>query len=318
MLFKENLEEIIFNRHEIVHADELIVLSGYVGPNPVQKLQSLPFPSKVIYGMYGSEGIQKALHTTLVEIQESVDSVNIFYSNLPVHSKCYVWRNKGNVIHALVGSANFSNAGLRTPLREVLAETTRDTFDPLNQYIQFVLNNSISCLEAETKGTKRSVSLSDICSLSLVAKNGEVQNAAGLNWGQNPKNHTKPNDAYIKIRASDIRSHPDFFPPKLITPINADKRGKKFRHNDPIEIIWDDGITMEGLLEATQTINGIKYPKQISSFPIKSEMGEYLRHRLNVPLGQPVKRFHLDRYGRTDITVTKINEGLYKFDFSVL
>ena len=46
-------------------------------------------------------------------------------------------------------------------------------------------------------------------------------------------------------------------------------------------------------------------------------MGEYLRNRIGVPLGQPVRRHHLDRYGRTDIAVYLIGEGVYKFDFSV-
>ncbi len=147
MLFTENLEEIIFQRHELFESDELIVVSGYVGPKPIQRLHSLPFYSKVIYGMYGSEGIQKTLHNSLVTLQDSIDNINIFYSQFPVHSKCYAWRNKGQIVHALVGSANFSTNGLTTPYREILAETTRDTFNPLNDYIARVLNNSISCLE---------------------------------------------------------------------------------------------------------------------------------------------------------------------------
>jgi len=59
MLYTDNLEEIIFHRHEMFASDELIVLSGYVGPKPIERLQRLPFHSKVIYGMYGEEGINK-------------------------------------------------------------------------------------------------------------------------------------------------------------------------------------------------------------------------------------------------------------------
>jgi hypothetical protein len=89
------------------------------------------------------------------------------------------------------------------------------------------------------------------------------------------------------------------------------------RHNDSIEIIWDDGLTMEGLLEGSQPVEGVIYPKQISSFPIKAELGEYIRTRIGVPLGQPVRRHHLERYGRTDIEVSLLGDGVYKFDFSV-
>lgn len=317
MLFIENLEEIVFHRHELFETDEFIVVSGYLGPKPVERLQSLPFHSKVIYGMYGSDGIQTSLHESLLGIQNNIKNVNIFYSTLPVHSKCYAWRNKGQIVHALVGSANFSTNGLTTPYREVLAETTFDTFNPLNEYISHVLNNSHSCLEIfNTKSNVVAVN-TGTCRLTLLARDGEVQNAAGLNWGQNPKNHTKPNDAYIKIRVEDIRQFPELFPPKQINPLHLDPRGRIQRHNESIEIIWDDGISMEGLLEGSQPIDDVIYPKQISSFPAKSELGEYLRWRIGVPLGQPVRRFHLEKYGRTDISIEKIGEGIYRFDFSV-
>ena len=318
MLFIENLEEIIFHRHELFQTDELIVLSGYVGPRPIQRLQNLPFHSKVVYGMYGAEGIKRPLHNSLIGLQNKIQNINIFYSNLPVHSKCYAWRNKAHIVHALVGSANFSRSGLTTPYREILAETTHDTFNPLNDYINRVLKNSISCLEVGASDIIDFVFTAETtCRLSLLANNSEVQNAAGLNWGQNPTNHTTPNDAYIKIRVQDIRQFPELFPPKQLNPLHFDGRGRQRRHNDSIEIIWDDNVSMEGLLFGNQPIGGIIYPKQISSFPSGSELGMYLRKRIGVPFGQPVRKFHLNRYGRTDISVSLISEGIYRFDFSV-
>lgn len=317
MLYTEDLEELIFHRHQMHETDELIVLSGYLGPRPVARLEELPFNSTVIYGMYGSEGIKPTLHNSLTTIQGSVANLNIFYSQLPVHSKCYAWRRRGEIIHALVGSANFSVNGLTTPFREVLAETTFDTFRPLNAYIQHVLNNSISCLEIGTERIIESIINAEFCSMSLLGRDGEVQNAAGLNWGQNPSNHTTPNDAYIALRTQHIRDYPHLFQPKQMNPQHLDNRGRMQRHNDSIEIIWDDGVTMEGLLEGSQPVNGMIYPKQISSFPAKAELGEYIRTRIGVPLGQPVRRHHLERYGRTDIQVSLLGDGVYKFDFSV-
>lgn len=317
MLYTQDLEELIFHRHQLHETDELIVLSGYLGPRPVARLEELPFNSTVIYGMYGSEGIKPSLHGSLLNIQGEVDKLNIFYSNLPVHSKCYVWRRRGDIIHALIGSANFSVNGLTTPFREVLAETTFDTFRPLNDYISHILNNSISCLEVGMERVIEETEQTDDCLMTLLGRNGEVQNAAGLNWGQNPNNHTTPNDAYIPIRTSHIRDFPNLFPPKQLNPLEVDGRGRMQRHNDSIEIIWDDGLTMEGLLEGSQPVEGVIYPKQISSFPIKAELGEYIRNRIGVPLGQPVRKHHLERYGRTDIEVSLIGEGVYKFDFSV-
>lgn len=319
MLYTKNLEEIIFNRHLMFNTDEFIVISGYVGPTPIKKLDNLPLNSKVIYGMYGSEKIKPTLHNSLLSIQNTHNSINIYYSLIPVHSKCYIWRNKGEIIHALIGSANFSVNGLNTPFREVLAETTYDTFEQLSDYINHIFHNSISCLELERRDVYDDVrdNFDLECSLSLLDKNNEVQDKAGLNWGQNPNNHTKPNDAYIAIRVKHIKDFPNIFPPKQINPFEENKGGRAQRHNDTIEIIWDDGVTMEGLLEGSQPIEGVVFPKQISSFPSKSQLGEYIRNRIGVPLGQPVQRHHLERYGRTDINVKLINEGIYQFDFSV-
>lgn len=318
MLYTQDLEEIIFQRHQTFNSDEMIVLSGYLGPKPVERLNTLPFNSSVIYGMYGSEGIKSSLHDSLLQIHKNSKSVDVFYSKLPVHSKCYLWRKKGKIIHALIGSANFSINGLRTPFREVLTETTFDTFEPLNKYVQHVLNNSISCEEdvQENKKIKREV-LKDYCKTTLLDKNGEVQNVGGLNWGQNPKNHTRKDDAYIAIRTSHIKENPNLFKPKQETPTHFLGKGRKHRHNDSVEIIWDDGLIMEALFEGSQPLNGITYPKQISSFPSKSELGEYIRDRIGVPRGAPVRKHHLIEYGRTDIDISLIGEGIYKFDFSI-
>jgi len=135
--------------------------------------------------------------------------------------------------------------------------------------------------------------------------------------GQETGNHTTINDAYIKIRIQDIIQFPELFPPKQFSPTHSDGRGRPQRHNDKIDIIWDDGINMEGIFFGNQYINDVLYPKQVGSFPSYSEMGKYFRRRLRVPPGQPVRRHHLDRYGRTDVGVTLLSEGVYRFDLSV-
>ena len=108
MLYTKNLEELIFHRHEMHNTDELIVLSGYLGPRPVARMEELPFNSKVIYGMYGSEGIRPSLHGSLTAIQENVDNLNIFLFPITCTFKMFTFgEKKGEIIHALLGSANF-------------------------------------------------------------------------------------------------------------------------------------------------------------------------------------------------------------------
>jgi hypothetical protein len=330
MLYYRDLEEIIFNRHEIHDTNELVILSGYVSPPPIRKLETLPLPVKVIYGMYPSNGISETLHHSLVNLQHNIDNIDIYYSSSPIHSKCYAWKNNTDVIHALVGSANFTSSGLCTPYREVLAEATRDTFRPLNDYINNILHSAILCNDADISigaiGARtirsRVTHALGYCRMTLLdPATNETQNANGLNWGQNESNHTNLNDANIPIRADYIRNYPDLFPEKQDFSLVGNQGGRSQRNNDAIDIIWDDGTTMRGLLEGSNDrisgFLGIRFPKQISSFPDKSELGRYLRQRIGVPSGQRVERTDLERYGRTHIDVSLIDEGIYRFDFSV-
>lgn len=319
MLFTKDLEQIVFNRHESYDSDELVVLSGYLGPRPVSRLETLPVNSKIIYGMYGSEGIKPTLHKSLISIQENTpSSLNIFYSKIPVHSKCYLWRKDGMIVYALVGSANFSINGLTTPLREILMEAPIDTYDLLNSYVEFIASNSISCLNGKTSGTTIEILPTDKCLLSLLMRNGEIHNAHGLNWGQHSgSNHTNVNDACIPINIKHIRAFPQMFPPKQLIPRIENIEGRAHRHNEQIEIIWDDGVVMQGLLEGDNWVDGVLYPKQISSFPSKNEMGLYFRKRLGVSAGAFVTKEDLEKYGRFDVEVKLLEDGIYSFDFSV-
>ena len=75
---------------------------------------------------------------------------------------------------------------------------------------------------------------------------------------------------------------------------------------------------MKALLEGVYNDkkNNIKYPKQISSFPEKATLGLYLRNRIGVGEEDLVSKNDLEVYGRTNVEVSLIEEGLYYFDFS--
>lgn len=336
MLFYNGLEAIIFNRYQLLKCDELVILSGYVGPAPVHKLKELPIKTTVIYGMYGSDGIQRGLHQALVNENNTVPNIDVLYSTAPVHAKCYIWKYKGEVVHALIGSANFSTNGLTTPFKETLAETTADTFDPLNEYLQLVLCRSIPCDQAVVSQNRRRKKTEDnnveydkdICKMPLyIVENGTkiVPASSGLNWGMAKLtgSHVNINDAYIRIGADLIEHYPDLFPKKQDSPTDDSQTGRKgHRHNDNIDIIWDDGTTMQGLLEGTipKIIDGEKcnYPKQIATTPSKALLGAYLRKRLGVPEGKAITMKDFQRYGRDTIDVSLQGEGIYYFDFSVV
>lgn len=332
MLFYDNLEEIIFNRHKNIRSDELIVLSGYVGPQPVQRLKQLSELNqiKVVYGMYGESGIGRHLHEVLISANNDINNLDIMYSQIPVHSKCYIWKFRNNIQNVLVGSANFSSNGLSNPYREILAETTSDTFDPLNAYLNKILENSIPCnselVHIGTTPTEEENIIDtsidsqptdlNTCNMSLLDEKGEVPRKSGLNWGLS-NGHVAPGDAYIRISKKYIERSPNLFPPKQIEGVNIPRGARAIRQNEVVEFIWDDGKVMEGLLEQNQVVNGVIYPKAMCSSPRKNILGKYLRSRLGLQLDHLITKEDLDSYGRNYITLTKQGEGIYYLDFSV-
>lgn len=66
ILYYKDLEEIIFAHHEILseEPDELIIISGYLGPSPIIRLSELNFNVTVIGGMYAG-GINTKLWESL-------------------------------------------------------------------------------------------------------------------------------------------------------------------------------------------------------------------------------------------------------------
>ncbi len=322
MLFNKNIEEIIFHRHQMFPCDELVIISGYVGPVPIKRLSTLPFPTTVIYGMFGSQGISNRLDNTIKNIVSEDATTTVLYSDTPVHSKCYLWKKDGQIVHALVGSANFSTNGLTTDFRETLAETTFDTFAPLQEYYDEILLNSVNCTEyAPTEEVETSIDVSDATSLTCDMvlydpTTGEVQPKGGLNWGHGD-GHNAEAVAYVPIRVKHIKHHPNIFKPKLKKPVKT-VGGKVTRQNETLEFIWDDGTIMQGLFEGSQPVNGEKYPKQLSSYPEKDIIGKYIRKRLGLSDDAKVTMADLKRYGRDYITIKLIDEETLYIDFAPL
>lgn len=311
-----------------VGADELKILSGYVGPTPIQELHSgsnANLSCTVIFGLF-KENRKAILHDELLRLNNG--NVQILYPNLPAHSKCYLWLSGGVPVRGLIGSANFSSNGLRIPYRESLMEVKDSDMRALNTYIDLIKRTCRICTdidrsELQERRARRVIGEDTdefeegVAKLSLIDRRGEVPALSGLNWGMSPTSHVALDDAYIPIRQEVIRNHPELFPPRPIMD-GAQTRGSL---DEVVELIWDDGIAMQVKFEGVQMLsdsNGdmLKYPKQISSFPNKSIMGRYLRGRIGVPSGVVVTREHLERYGNTTIQLSMVSEGVYSANFA--
>ena len=332
MLHYKDLEEKVFEKPSSF-ADCLTIISGYVGVEPIKKIATLPpnIHATVIYGMYGSENISAPLHNALLEIQERMPNLEILYSTIPVHSKIYFWKKAENIERALIGSANFSINGLRNDYKETLADVDEKSFNEFQNYYDYVKGKCIPCTDKSIKvrkiskvarsSTQQQPLLSKgICRASLLDRRGLVPNKSGLNWGCS-RGKVCEGDAYIRISMDYIRMFPKMFPPKKYVDgiKNENATGNKKRENDFVELIWDDGEYMIGLMEG-QIYNkndGMVYPKQLSSAIQKSILGKYLRNRIGVSTNKVITKADLRRYGRDHIDISLIGEGIYYMDFSV-
>jgi len=143
--------------------------------------------------------------------------------------------------------------------------------------------------------------------LTLLTSKATMHHTGGLNWGSNKKNHTRKLDAYIPIHLKTIRSNPGFFNPKI--------------HPNPVvTVIWDDGYEMKCKFEGIiyNRLDKKNYPKQISSYPHKDEMGKYFRNRIGIGGGRRFLLSDLLVYGRSDIDlVYDSSKNVYRADFHV-
>lgn len=333
MLYYTDLDKRIYEmQNQIASSNNIVIVSGYVGFRPIQELCDMckSVNITVIYGMYGSERISLPLHKALLDIQKNYPNITILYSTIPVHAKIYTWNCDDDIKRALIGSANFSVSGLMNDYKEVLSDVSDNTFDSLKDYCNYVQSKAINCNDATVKTRQQykasvrsfqvqSLLSKGICRATLLDRYGEVSRMSGLIWGLS-KGHVSEGDAYIRITSNYIKLFPNLFPPKKYVGVeNTQSKGKKTRENDEVELIWDDGEKMVGLLEGqqTKTIDGLVYPKQLSSSPSKSILGKYLRRRIGVDVKHTITKADLKRYGRTSIDISLIGEGIYYLDFSV-
>ena len=327
MFHHKELEKLLFDDFSDEEIDNIVVISGYVGLQPIGKLGELEGKkSLIIYGMYGKEGILAPLHEGIVKADEKMPNVSIMYSKRPIHSKIYIGRSNKEIKFVKIGSANISSSGLKNDGKEVLVDVDPVLFEKINSYFTWVKKKCIPCKKAESKDiyrfkreygnaprqTRASKQVSapkqtrdhDGCLLDFMDGKGNIPQESGINWCFSSKGKVSPNDAYIPIRVGDIRENPGLFLPKK-------------KNNKIVELLWDDGISMDGLLEASVIVDGVKYPKQLCSSPRKADLGEYLRRRLNVSSEKVVDIDDFKKYGRHNIGVTLIGDGQYYLDFSV-
>lgn len=286
-------------------SDTLYVVSGYATSAMVKRhLAALPpnISLKVIVGMVPRDGIGQSNHSGFCHLARTVYPSRFKCSYLqaktPVHSKMYAWFRGDSPQAGYVGSANYTQQAFLQKQGEAMEKAPPGE---IRQYFHELRKYSCYCTHPDAEGVVRRDAHTDSVAdeesrdtqqketLSLLDRKGKMHQKSGLNWGQ--REGREPNQAYIGIPREIYES--GFFP----------ERGVYFT------IHTDDG---QVIIAARRQDDG----KAIHSTENNSIFGEYFRRRIGVPLGDPVTKADLEKYGQTEVTFYKIDDENYYMDFS--
>ena len=337
MAYFENLEALILDRHLDNKADELIILSGYIGLLPIERLTQRKIRSKVIWGTLAEDkqNFRKEYHDKYKSITEDTsNSTEVLYKDLYDHSKIYCWLKNNEPIEILAGSANFSNRGLKGAHRESLFDVKPADYSAVHKYLRAALNGSIlstnhpgpilaSSVPPQPVIARASNMLDRIVSISppiadiyLGGVGRTMQPKSGLNWGHG-KAKNLIDDGYLSLRTNLIRTIPGLFPNKGINP-NVGKSQSHRNKKETAEILFDDGFVMDASFEqkGEKGPEGQFFYKALTSFPKKNIFGAYIRMRLGLGQFDKITDQDLVNYGRDSMCLELIEEGVYYADFS--
>ena len=314
-MLRSNLYNTVLLDPACMGADELFAISGYA---------SATFTRRHIVDLLNISGGDKKINLIIgmpKKISDHKAFLNIisnhsskfsgyYYDGRPsVHCKLYSWFDGEAPVSAFSGSANYSQYGFFEEKQQ--NQVADDDPIEIRDYYFELLNNSVAIRDAIVEDSVSGIVVyvegsilpgsiewlvEDVSvRISLLTRSGGIARASGLNWGQRLDNHgnqREPNQAYLSIK-QDARKE-GFLP----------ERGFTFT------MLTDDGQS----LDCTVQQDG---RKGVTTTENNSILGRYIRNRLNLNDGDFVIAVDLVRYGRTDFTLTKIDDETFLFDMSV-
>lgn len=350
-IYVDNLEPLIMSN--AASSDEIIIISGFFSIDIIENIAKKGIPTIFYYGMYLRNGISTSHYNSFKRLEAAYPNlkINILVA-YHVHTKCYIFRQSGVTVNALVGSANASasalkatpNSELLTPVVSIADRTFLDNYVTNIDSASVHFSNPIiipsikaKVLSASTKSTKKAPKswnnytgnpFSAIIPLYYMNKGKPtVHSVDGLNWGNGPHSSASQDmESVLPIRKFHIMNYP------LLIPFNgavgSGSGGKIQRMQNPIDMSWDDGTNMKMIFQqggvevpskTKRTLNSSyrQYPKALTSDSGGKELGIYLRNRLNLLSNAIVTYNDLRTYGRDYVTLTLTNAGNYELDFSI-
>ncbi len=337
----EKLEQLILDNTR--KHDKTIIISGFFSADVLEDIAKTGKPISFYYGMYTWNQLTELQYKAFQRLESYYPNMNInVVIDYHVHTKCYIFISQSEA-NALVGSANCSSTGLLSDRNcEMLVDVNQTSLiEDLKKYAAEVAQASVHYDDPAIVPYKPSTSAKKKISTSkgriysgnpfidniplYVYKKGRkvVPAKSGINWGLQSGNTSKSDfaEAYIPIKEFDLKYNAAMFPP-CGTP-GTGTGGKATRRLNPVTVTWDDGTVMQMLFQATQEYPGrhkdnepfIVYPKQLTASSGGSELGKYLRTRMDVSGRKKVTIKDFQKYGRDYITLTYISPGSYEADF---
>lgn len=304
--------------------NELYIVSGYASATFARRhikdllahINGQDLSLNLIIGMPS----KRVDHLAYLQLHKEFESQFRGYylnGNPPVHSKAFTWYKSGTPAQGFTGSANYSQFGFFedkqvNQLVEDDAVAIKNFYDELLERSLFIptveladlpdirtpqIHGSIPPGSIEWIETDRSVRI------SFLDRNGHLPSSSGLNWGQREERRInsrtgrvtlvrrEPNQAYLSLKGD---SRKDGFLPK---------RAYNFT------LRTDDGYSFD-------CVRAQDGDKAIHSTNDNSELGKYFRKRLRLREGAYIITEDLERYGRTDYTISKVDDENFILDFS--
>ncbi|MBM3455874.1 MAG: NgoFVII family restriction endonuclease [Bacteroidetes bacterium] len=304
-------------------ANKLYIISGYASATfarrhliELQKTKD-EFEINLIIGMPSAKNDHMAF---LLLHKEFSGKFNGYYlqGQPPVHCKAYSWYDNNTPFMGFTGSANYSQYGFFSDqqLNQLTADSPieiKNLYENLLKKCIFIPDHKIELSQYHRIPRVDSVSPGEIeweipdirVTISFLDKKGILPELSGLNWGQRLSKRTHPRTGVISW---DRRE-----PNQAYFSLKGDSRKEGFLPElaYTFSLITDDKHSFDCVVAQDGR-------KAIHSTNDNSELGRYIRNRIGVPLGTKITVEDLERYGRTDFSIEKIDDETFLFDFSTL
>lgn len=304
------------------NANKLYIVSGYASATFARRHiidllhTKRDFEINLIIGMPKSKSDHLAFLSLHNEFKNKFKGY--YYKNsAPVHCKAYSWFNNDTPLIGYTGSANYSQYGFFNHLQ--VNQLTNDNpveikklFDDLLTKCIYIPDDIITLPEGHRTPHEGSIYPGTIrwdipnkrVTISFLDKKGRLPAVSGLNWGQRFEKRKDKRTGEIKLVEREKN--------QAYLSLKKESRNEGFlpEKGYTFSLITDDGnyfdcVVAQDSRKAIETTNN------------NSELGKYIRNRLGLPIGSFVTVEDLERYGRTDYTLEKINEETFLLDLSV-